>query len=35
MAKRTIQTCRFYADIPQYLKALGYYGVVMHLMYGI
>ena len=26
MAKRTIQTCRFYADIPQYLKALGYYG---------
>ena len=25
MAKRTIQTCRFYADIPQYLKALGYY----------
>ena len=25
MAKRTIQTCRFYADIPQYLKSLGYY----------
>ena len=25
MAKRTIQTCRFYADIPQYLKALGFY----------
>ena len=26
MAKRTIGKPRFYADIPQYLKALGYYG---------
>lgn len=25
MAKRTIQTCRFYADVLQYLKILGYY----------
>ena len=25
MAKRTIQTCRFYADVMQYLKILGYY----------
>ena len=25
MARRTIQTCRFYADVLQYLKILGYY----------
>ena len=28
MAKRQIGKCRFYADIPQYLKVLGYYSGV-------